>query len=489
MKLYILLIMFLSISFSSFSQIGYSFSYSPNTYGIKTPKGANIVSLKLNEVYYEGNTYSDYPNEYKVAFREDFENNPNNAKKEVKGDVTAKYNCHSYAWNLIEGGTINNWIDAYNSPPSIAQNLTKYWGTDGGYTEVSNRNNAIKIYYSDGDHSAAITTQHSDTVVSKWGRELLVKHHYLDCPYTLTNIKYYKLSTPAISSTSTGALCSNVQRTYESGFIETDFTYNWNYTSPLDEVSDDDNPTYTVKGTSQNGQGTVNLTVTTPSGATATTTKNVYVGKPDPDDIDVINMGPNYPGSEVLCDDMPNDGKVAWNLAGSILEYSWEVYDDGSNYWQVNQHPMDPFADIPMKDVQFSKPYGSVNGYVNVIVKARNTCEWGNYGAAMQFSTSSCGGMYMMMSPNPSSGETTISIESGTPEETALKSASAETTFDDNTEWEYEVYSTMQNLKAKKTKIRGKSTKLNTQSWKEGVYTVRAKYKGEVLTGKLVVKK
>lgn len=96
----------------------------------------------------------------------------------------------------------------------------------------------------------------------------------------------------------------------------------------------------------------------------------------------------------------------------------------------------------------------------------------------------------MMLSPNPSSGETIISIEpDNSAEDATLKSASSQTTFDENEEWELEVYSTMQSLKTKQTKIRGKSTKINTQSWKEGVYTVRAKYKDQILTGKLVVKK
>ena len=34
-----------------------------------------------------------------------------------------------------------------------------------------------------------------------------------------------------------------------------------------------------------------------------------------------------------------------------------------------------------------------------------------------------------------------------------------------------------------------KSTKIQTSGWKEGVYMVRVKYKDEILTGKLVVKK
>ena len=95
----------------------------------------------------------------------------------------------------------------------------------------------------------------------------------------------------------------------------------------------------------------------------------------------------------------------------------------------------------------------------------------------------------LTFSPNPTVGETTISIEQGSANETSLKSASSETTFDENAEWDLEVYNSMQSLKLKKQKLKGSSVTINTQSWKEGVYMVRVKYKGEILTGKLVVKK
>jgi len=88
-------------------------------------------------------------------------------------------------------------------------------------------------------------------------------------------------------------------------------------------------------------------------------------------------------------------------------------------------------------------------------------------------------GLLMVIAPNPTGGETTLSIES----------TSEEKTVDENTEWELEVYSPNQALKEKRTKLKGNSTTIQTQSWKEGVYVVRVKYKGEILTGKLIVKK
>jgi hypothetical protein len=83
------------------------------------------------------------------------------------------------------------------------------------------------------------------------------------------------------------------------------------------------------------------------------------------------------------------------------------------------------------------------------------------------------------IAPNPATGETTLTIET----------ASEEKIFDETAEWELEIYSPMQALKTKKTRLKGKSTTIQTTGWTEGVYTVRVKYQNEILTGKLVVKR
>ena len=85
----------------------------------------------------------------------------------------------------------------------------------------------------------------------------------------------------------------------------------------------------------------------------------------------------------------------------------------------------------------------------------------------------------MLLSPNPATGETTLTIET----------VSEEKTFDETAEWDLEVYSETQLLKTKQTSLRGQSAKIQTAGWKEGVYMVRVNYNGEVLTGKLLVKR
>ncbi|QIA09060.1 T9SS type A sorting domain-containing protein [Draconibacterium halophilum] len=101
-----------------------------------------------------------------------------------------------------------------------------------------------------------------------------------------------------------------------------------------------------------------------------------------------------------------------------------------------------------------------------------------------------CGTSYsLIISPNPTTYEAVVTIENTTEDGELLKSASIETTFDQDAEWILEVYDNLQSLKLKKQKLKGKSTTIQTASWKEGVYMVRVKYKDEILTGKLVVKK
>jgi hypothetical protein len=84
-----------------------------------------------------------------------------------------------------------------------------------------------------------------------------------------------------------------------------------------------------------------------------------------------------------------------------------------------------------------------------------------------------------LFTPNPANGETTLTIES----------KSKENIFDETVGWDLEVYSESQILKTKQTSLRGRNTRIQTNGWKDGVYIVRVNYKGEVLTGKLVVKR
>lgn len=102
-------------------------------------------------------------------------------------------------------------------------------------------------------------------------------------------------------------------------------------------------------------------------------------------------------------------------------------------------------------------------------------------------------GYYLTFTPNPSNGQTTVSIVSadelgseGLSE--SAKSVSSATVFDETIPWDLEVYTQNQLLKDRKTKQIGRSATINASGWPEGLYIVKVAYNGDILTGKLLVK-
>jgi hypothetical protein len=92
-------------------------------------------------------------------------------------------------------------------------------------------------------------------------------------------------------------------------------------------------------------------------------------------------------------------------------------------------------------------------------------------------SSYSCGRYFMTFTPNPAIGETTLEL-----------SADGDKILTENTEWEFEVYDQQQGLKEKRTKVKGKQTKINTSGWKDGIYIVRALIGEDLISDKLVIK-
>jgi len=81
----------------------------------------------------------------------------------------------------------------------------------------------------------------------------------------------------------------------------------------------------------------------------------------------------------------------------------------------------------------------------------------------------------LSFTPNPATNETTLEVS-----DTAGKKT--------DTAWEAEVYDQLQILKLKTSRAKKSNFKINTSSWKDGVYVVRVMIGKEIITGKLVVK-
>ncbi|MBV5313518.1 MAG: T9SS type A sorting domain-containing protein [Prolixibacteraceae bacterium] len=120
-------------------------------------------------------------------------------------------------------------------------------------------------------------------------------------------------------------------------------------------------------------------------------------------------------------------------------------------------------------------PNGDQNNVV--AVDAKSCCYEDIYYSYLFEYSSSCSQYLMSISPNPSSSEATLTI-----------STKSGTMVKDNIEWDLEVYDSMQALKAKTQRIKGSKQTINTSSWKDGVYMVRAKVGRELVSVKMVVK-
>ena len=285
--------------------------------------------------------------------------------------------------------------------------------------------------------------------------------------------------------------------TYNVDNLPPNTTVSWSSSSNITFPSGSTGSSVSAQASSSttSGSGWLEATLTTSNGSVTLPRKDVWVGVPSPENINFINIGPNYPSSMVLCNDVPNDGIVNWNGLGSVSEYSWSVYGC-NNDWQVIQHPMDPFSDVPMENVQFSKPYGSTCDRVSVIVKARNQCGWGQYKLpALQFSTNPCnGGWYMQTSPNPANAYAEISFYNKNEISEYQKSSPTMLSVPLNEqtqelgEYEIQIWHERKGL-VRKIKSRDKKLQIKTNNLDEGLYFLHVIINGQVYKQKLKVER
>jgi hypothetical protein len=232
----------------------------------------------------------------------------------------------------------------------------------------------------------------------------------------------------------------------------------------------------TIKATN-NGSSWVGVRIVNDCGSITLPQKTVWVGEPDPDDFDMIALD-NY-GSPIGM----SGGPFYVCPNNYYTFYLSPVYNLPETHHRYGITDTDFFFDFDYTIVNegFGWAYIRVNyidGDSYALVYTDSEC--GGYAEfkVANVNEDNCG-YYLAFTPNPSSSGTILSIES----------TSGDQAVDENTEWEMEVYDPLQNLKEKKTKIKGDSAKLQTAGWQEGVYIVRVKYKDEILTGKLVVNK
>ena len=377
----------------------------------------------------------------------------------IVGNPTSEYNCHSWAWHLSEGNSNKVWIN--NEDDNGLPNLSKYWN-DGSFIKVSSSNDARNIHYYDGNHSA---DKYSSThYISKWGYGCLVIHTPDNVPSIYLGGKNYyeKFMMDGPRYVCNGSNASFITPDYAN------CTFNWTYdTSLLNLVSGQGTKNFTVtpKSSSVSGYAWVNLSLTINSPVNKTFSISKYIGVNMPLSEDLSFSLYTNTGTPVsyMCANRHYHIYLNNNSGCSLSNYAWSV----PAAWSIN------YTSGNMISVYTNSLPGGM-----VEVNATTCCGVYTKVKTGYLASGYCGGYYAMsLSPNPSNGEATLSVEP----------TSEDIVFDENAEWEVEIFDQTQGLKEQKTKLKGKELKIQTTGWKTGIYFVRVKYKDEYLQGKLIV--
>lgn len=203
---------------------------------------------------------------------------------------------------------------------------------------------------------------------------------------------------------------------------------------------------------------------------TFTVDKSFWAGKP------YIN-----PNSIVFSNSENGSGNLCINMIGNNFSFT---FDHDYDYFDIK------LTNLAQTQTLCNYTIYSTSGDLDICsfsegtylfwVRGKNNCStipgpWSKSSVTFE----DCMGIMMMMTPNPVTTETTIS----------LVSTSEIEELDYNEGWELEVIGLDYSVKLKEPKIKKKDYILKTNNWKEGNYIVRAKYKDKVVTDKLVVKK
>lgn len=232
-------------------------------------------------------------------------------------------------------------------------------------------------------------------------------------------------------------------------------TVSWSCTSTNNDLAISPTTGYAYATSSTPGQGTISAVIHASYGDITLPAKTVWVGAP----VITSISGPTS---------TPNN---QWATYTAQLEsglsapsgYSWtlnplngnSVYNYGSTV-----------------DIAFYK-----SGSYQLVVQAKNTCSGTGYGPYYVTGIYVYDAQRLSITPNPATGETTLKLVSENNDAPVAL-----------TEWDYEIYDSMQSLKEKKTKLKTAEAKISTSGWKDGVYIVRAVIGDKIITEKLMVK-
>lgn len=393
----------------------------------------------------------------------------------IIAEATKTYNCHGYAWHMVEDGIpvcigLNSFTD---------ENI--YW-TDGSYVEVDESLATIVSYDENtANHSAVRIT--NNLYRSKWGAGPLVEHAPNSCPYYTTMPKKYYRGISHIS----GPTVPCVSNDYYVNIVPNGYTAEWSLApSSTNLVIEDIPPTiygpdpntnqcsvmkeigYYAKGTliaklKENGIVKATLTKVLDTGAYLSATWSQGLTS------DTLLSGHAYPiqgGSTVYLQ--------SYDFVGATVSYSSTMLLLGGvshNNGTISFLP--PTIPLP-RDMNSQHP--QLNNSIVITVTKSGTCEAYQFTFYLEgytpFNDSDA-----MLNVNQTGNEYTFTI----------KQSEDETSTGRNSPWQLEIvrYDTGQSVY--KTQTSNTTINVNTAGWTSGVYVAVATKNGQKMTKKLFI--
>ncbi len=279
----------------------------------------------------------------------------------------------------------------------------------------------------------------------------------------------------------------NSNQTFELENFPAGTTVSWEATpANLLAVDNGTGSTFVTRATSSitSGQGTITATIAGDCG-TWDVDYIIWVGVPSHTMLDLFTTNSGGDHEIIACDytsaiaeyDGGNGSAIGidayeWNMPYTS---NWDIYEE--------YH-----AGIDMQYVEIEYWQNPAPSSETINLRAHNTCGWSSWKSIAVDVDDHCG-WYLSFTPNPANGETSVSIETNSSNKPPHKAISPDLVFDENIEWDIEVYDYLQGPVLKKNKLQGRSLIIPTSTWKSGIYVVRIHYMGRILTGKLVVEK
>jgi PKD-like domain len=426
-----------SIFIESYSQYNNVTIYTPNNHSVT----AGIF------------TGTDWTQSEKAAAKAYYLNYYNN-RIIFMGDATKTYNCHAYAWHMSEGGS-TVWVD---NPQD-----NKYWD-DCSYYPVTSQSSAKKVSFGEisngGDDHSAITVAGTSYLISKWGPQCLFKHLINDCPYQIGDLHYY---TRADISGSLYVGSNNT--TFTLNNMQPGKSVTWSTIGALTYVSGQSTTSYVVRAWS-NGSlstGVIKASITNGCGTLSQTTKNISINGPFPNDIKMHVWSDYEDPTTSLC---------------ANTTYHFFIYTVGScnfSSWTWS-FPAGWVVHYTGGGLALVTTNSSAHGLVEV---TSTTCCASGIKVYSHFWSQTPGcdnGYYLTFTPNPTISETILKLNAISSED-----------FDENTEWDLEIFSQSQMLMTKKVRLKGSQHIISTSGWNAGIYFVRVIMKDKLLTGSIVI--